>query len=281
VSFVIRPARAEDVALIETWTRDTFAWGDYVAEAMPDWLEDPESLVVVCVHEDDIPVALSRTQMLSPTEGWLSAARVHPDHRRSGMGMAMNDFGVDWARERGALVARLATEAENEAARSQVAKLGYRLTGHWAYATATASTGRRLGSSERLRPGGTVDADAAWTFWSQSDLAHAARDLISLGWRWRKATRHDLERAVAAHSFFQCPAGWVIAEADDDGLSVRWLATSSFDAPLLIEGLRDLLRDGRRGRRVEAMVPVTAWSVEALQREGFEVNPIQIFSKSL
>lgn len=196
------------------------------------------------------------------------------------MGMAMNDSGVEWARERGALVARLAIEAENEAARSQVVKLGYRLTGHWGYATAPASTGRRLGTSDRLRPGGTVDADAAWTFWSQSDLAHAARDLISLGWRWRKATRHDLDLAVEAHSFFQGPGGWVIAEADDDGLSVRWLATSSLDAPLLIVGLRDLLRDGRKGR-VEAMVPVTAWSVEALLREGFEVTPIQIFSKSL
>jgi hypothetical protein len=29
------------------------------------------------------------------------------------------------------------------------------------------------------------------------------------------------------------------------------------------------------------MVPVTTWSIEALQREGFEVSPIQIFSKSL
>ncbi|HSK07462.1 MAG TPA: GNAT family N-acetyltransferase [Acidimicrobiia bacterium] len=280
MAFVIRPARAEDVPLIETWTRDTFDWGDYVAEAMPDWLEDPESLVVVCVSEDDVPVALSRAQMLSPTEAWLSAARVHPDHRRSGMGMAMNDSGVVWARERGALVVRLATEEQNEAARAQVGKLGYRLTGHWVHATATASTGRRLGPSERLRPGGTVDADAAWTFWSQSDMAHAARDLISLGWRWRKATRRDLDLAVDAHSFFQGPGGWVIAEADEDGLSVRWLATSSFDAPLLIVGLRDLLRDGRRGR-VEAMVPVTAWSVEALLREGFEVTPIQIFSKSL
>jgi GNAT superfamily N-acetyltransferase len=280
MSFVIRPARAEDVALIETWTRDTFAWGDYVAEAMPDWLKDPESLVVVCVYEDDVPVALSRAQMLSPTEAWLSAARVHPDHRRSGMGMAMNDLGIEWAKGRGALVARLATEEENEAARSQVLKLGYRLTGRWGYATAPRSSGRRLSSSDRLRPGGAVDADAAWTFWSQSDLAHAARDLISLGWRWRKATRHDLDLAVDAHDFYQSPGGWAIAEPNGEGISVRWLATSPGDAPLLIQGLRDLLRDARKDR-VEAMVPVTAWSIEALQREGFEVRPVQIFSRGL
>ena len=278
--FVIRPARAEDVPRIETWTRETFAWGDYVAEAMPEWLEDPESLVIVCVYDDDIPVALSRTQLLSPTEAWLSGARVHPDHRRSGMGMAMNDFGLDWARDRGALVARLATEEENEPARSQVLKLGYRLTSRWVHATAPALGGRRMSPSDRLRPGVTVDADAGWTFWSQSDLALAARDLISLGWRWRKATRLDLDAAVEAHGFYQSPGGWVVAEPDGDSLWVRWMATSPPDAPLLIQGLRDLLREVGRDR-VAAMVPVTAWSVEALQREGFEVNPIQIFSRAL
>ncbi len=280
MSYVIRPARAEDVPLIEPWTRDTFSWGDYVPEMMGPWLDEPDSLVVVCVHEDDIPVALSRVQLLSPTEAWLSAARVHPDHRRSGMGMAMNDYAVEWARAKGALVARLATEEGNEAARSQVLKSGYRMTGSWAYATTPMSSGRRLQSEDRLRPGGTVDADAAWTFWSQSDLAQAARDLISLGWRWRKASREDLEQAVNARTFYQSPGGWLIAETDDEGISVRWLATSPSEAPLLLQGLRDLLREKEKGR-VEAMVPITGWSVEALQREGFEVQPVQIFSKGL
>ena len=280
MSFVIRPARAEDVTSIVRWTQDTFSWGDYVPEMMAGWLEEPDSLVIVCVHDEDIPVALSRAQLLSPTEAWLSATRVHPDHRRSGMGMAMNDHLVEWARSQGALVARLVIEESNEAARGQVLRSSYRPGGSWAYATAPGSTGRRLPPDERLRAGLTVDADAAWTFWSQSDLAHAARDLISLGWRWRKASRGDLETAVNAHTFYQSPGGWVVAETDEEGISVRWLATTAPDAPLLLQGLRDLLRDRGSGR-VEAMVPVTVWSVEALLREGYEVHPAQIFSKAL
>ena len=280
MSFVIRPARAEDVESIGRWTQDTFIWGDYVPGMMGGWLEEPDSLVIVCVYDDDIPVALARVQLLSPTEAWLSATRVHPDHRRSGMGMAMNDHAVEWARSHGALVARLVIEESNEAAHGQVMRSKYRLAGRWAYATAPGSTGRRLSPDERLRPGVTVDADAAWTFWSQSDLAHAARDLISLGWRWRKASRGDLEIAVNTHTFYQSPGGWVVAEADEDGISVRWLATTAPDAPLLLQGLRDLLRDRPSGR-VEAMVPVTVWSVEALHREGFEVHPAEIYSKAL
>ena len=280
MSFVIRPARADDVSSIETWTRDTFSWGDYVPERLPGWLEEPGSLVIVCVLDDDQPVALSRAELLSPSEAWLSAARVHPDHRRVGMGMAMNDFAVGWARERGALVARLAIEARNRAAMGQVLRSGYRQTGEWVHATAPRSAGRRLDRDLGLRHGAVVDADAAWTFWSQSDLAQAARDLISLGWRWRKASRQDLERAVEAHGFLHGPGGWVITESDDEGISVRWVATTPADAPLLFQGLRDLLPEGS-DRRIEAMVPVTAWAVEAMHRQGFEMNPVNIYSKGL
>jgi hypothetical protein len=235
---------------------------------------------MVCVLEDDEPVAMSRAELLSPAEAWLSAARVHPDHRRAGMGMAMNDHAVEWARGKGALVARLAIEADNEAAIGQVMRSGYRQTGEWVHATAPPSVGRHLDPDMGLRPGAVVDADAAWTFWSQSDLASAARDLISLGWRWRKASRQDLERAVDTHGFLHGLGGWVIVESDDDGVSVRWLATTPADAPLLLQGLRDLLPEGAE-RRVEAMVPVTAWTVEALQREGFEMHPVNIYSKGL
>jgi GNAT superfamily N-acetyltransferase len=280
VSFVIRPARAEDVALIASWTQDTFSWGDYVPERLPGWLEEPDSLVVVCVLDDDVPVALSRAELLSPVEAWLSAARVHPDHRRTGMGRAMNDYAVEWARDKGALVARLAVEAENDAAIGQVLRSGYRQTGEWVNATAPPSSGRRLENDLRLRPGTTVDADAAWTFWSQSDLAQAAHDLISVRWRWRKASVHDLETAVDAHGFLHGLGGWAIAEPSDEGIFIRWLATTKADAPLLLQGLRDLQRDSR-GEQVELMAPAIAWMLEALQREGFDLNEVLIFAKSL
>jgi hypothetical protein len=177
----------------------------------------------------------------------------------------MNAFAVDWARDRGALVARLVIETDNEAAIGQVVKSGYHQTGEWVHATAPPTSGRRL------------DRDLLW---SQSDLAQAARDLISLGWRWRKASRLDLERAVDAHGFLQGPGGWVIIENDTEGVSVRWLATTPADAPLLLQGLRDLLPEGSE-QRIEAMVPATAWAVEALLREGFEIHSVQIYAKGL
>jgi GNAT superfamily N-acetyltransferase len=278
VPFLIRPARAEDVPLIEPWTRNTFSWGDYVPDALPLWLEDDGSIVMVCVFEDDVPVALSRAQLASPTEAWLSGARVHPDHRRSGMATALNDHGVDWARGRGARVARLAIESDNEAARSQVLKAGYRLSSRWVFATAEASTGRRMVPSHRLQPAIAIDADAAWMFWSLSELAKSGQELIADGWQWRKASELDLAEAVNDRSLYQSPGGWVICRTVEQRIVVPWIATTSTDAPLLIQGLRDLLRD-ERADTVQAMIPDTAWVVEALVREGFEVNPVLIYSK--
>lgn len=280
MSFRIRPARAEDVPLIAAWTRDTFAWGDYVPDALGEWLEDADSEVAVCVYRDDVPVAMARAQMLGPTEAWLSAARVHPEHRRAGLGMALNDHGVEWARRRGAQVARLAVEEENRAARGQVEKSGYRATCTWMHATAPPSTGRRLEQAHRLRTAPSGDTDAAWVFWAQSDLARAGRELISEGWRWRKARGADLEEAARRRHLWQSPAGWVVAAPHEDRLEVRWLATSSTDAPLLFQGLRDLAREVD-AEEVEAKVPHTAWSAEALQREGFETRPVLIYAKGL
>src|SRR3989304_3123140 len=36
-----RPARHDDVDQIASWTQDTFDWGDYVAERLPEWLDNP------------------------------------------------------------------------------------------------------------------------------------------------------------------------------------------------------------------------------------------------
>jgi hypothetical protein len=61
---------------------------------------------------------------------------------------------------------------------------------------------------------------------------------------------------------------------------VHWLATTPTDAPLLFQGLRELLRD-EPVDTVRLMSPATAWAVEALQREGFEVKPVLIYSKAV
>jgi len=276
----LRPARQDDVPRIEPWTRDTFTWGDYVGEALPAWIADESSLVVVCVDEGDHPMAMSRAEMLSPTEGWLSAARVHPDHRRAGMGAAMNDYGVQWAKDHGAQIVRLVVEEENRPARAQVEKLGYRNTCVWILGSADTPKGPLPRERDRLHPASGADADAGWLLWLGSELARSGRELYPGHWRWRKAHRRDLDQPVNDHHLFQGAAGWVVAVPDQDSLAIRWMVTDPADGPALLEGVAEVARQLEMAR-IEVYIPETPWSGEALIREGFTTRRLLIYAKSL
>lgn len=278
MSAAVRTARLDDIPGIVEWTADTFDWGDYVPDRIEGWITERESEVMVCVDGSDRPVAVAHAVMLSPTEGWLEAARVHPDHRRSGFGTALNHAGVRWAANRGARVVRLATEARNHPARSQVEALGYRATSSWLYAWIEVPPDYRSLDEVRLRPAPGSDVDAAWMFWSASDLAHGGRGFLARGWQWRKAQPRDLTEASAAGQFFQNPAGWVIADQpEEDVVRTGWLATTKGDAPRLIDGLVGLAAD-RDAAGLSIKVPNIPWASEALVRAGGDGEEILVYS---
>lgn len=280
MSFTVRLARPEDVPDIVPWTTDTFEWGDYVPDRIMDWIEGTESELIVCEHETGEPVALAHALMLSDTEGWLEAARVHPDHKRSGMGSAMNDYGVEWLREQGARVVRLATEEDNLAARRQVEALDYRVTSTWVYAFFEPA-GVSVPNDMRLRRAHPSDVDAAWMFWSASDLAHDGRELIALGWRWRRATPDDLAGAAAGKTLFQAPSGWVIAEdANKETMRCLWMATTPEEAPRFVESVI-ALASSRGVPHVSVKAPDVPWMTESLSRAGGNPKRILVYAKAV
>jgi GNAT superfamily N-acetyltransferase len=276
----IRVAREDDLDEIVPWTTTTFDWGDYVPQRFNSWLDDPDSVVLVCVDGSDRPIAMCHVLMLSESEGWLEAARVHPDHRRSGLGSALNQAGVSWLAERGARVVRLAIGAGNRGARSQVEKLGYRPVSSWAHGETKVGRSRTTPAQYRLRHSPPNEADAAWVFWSNSELAAAGRELIALGWRWRRTRPDDLKDAVSDRDLYQSPAGWVVVDQPELGLlRTGWLATEPVDAPLLFQGLLDLALERRLGE-VSLKVPAAPWAVEAMTRAGWQPGEVVIYAKT-
>lgn len=278
MSFTVRMARPEDVKQIVPWTTDTFEWGDYVPDRLSAWIDDPNSAVVVCVDVSETPVAVVHALKLSETEGWLEAARVHPDHKRSGMGSALNHAGVAWARERGARVVRLATEADNDDARRQVEALGYRKTSSWVYARHLIGSTPANPSDPGLAPAPRSDIDAAWMFWSTSELSHAGRGLLAHGWQWRKAMPEDLADAAGAGNFLQSPGGWVVTdEPHNDLIQTLWIATTSEEAPRLLIDLIELARQ-RGANEMAIKMPNIPWVMEALSRWGGDPREVVVYS---
>lgn len=274
----IRPARPDDVAAIEPWTTDTFSWGDYIAERMPKWLDEPDSAVLVATDADDVAVAVAHVTLLSPREAWLEGARVHPDHRRSGVGSELNHAGVEWAANRGARVMRLAVEGDNTAARAQVEKLNYRMVSNWIYAEFEVDPTYRAADQYRLRPAPGSDAEAAWLSWAASDLALRGRELIAIGWQWRTARPEDV---TTVGELYQSPAGWVsLVQPEEDWITTRWFATTPDGLLPLLDGLLDLAAS-RSVVDLDVKLPNLGWTSEAIVRVGGEPSEMLVYSKAI
>lgn len=282
----IRAARPADAGAIAEFTTDTFSWGDYVSREFPHWLDDPKVEVGVVTDEHDVPVALARVSMLSDREGWLSAARVHPDHRRRGLGSALNDWCVEWIRGRGGLVARLQIETWNEPAHNQVLTLGYRSVARVVNGSRPVGDdgmepgtngGKRSKAPERLDRAPTAEADLAYIAWSTSDLARAARGMIAVHpWAWRRMTKDDATSARV----WSCPSGWIIGELDEDVFVIRWLVCTPDDADRLVKAAVDLAHD-QTATDVEVAVPEVEWLTTTLSHHGFELFPTRLYEKPI
>jgi GNAT superfamily N-acetyltransferase len=281
MEFVVRKARVDDAPGIAVWTQDTFEWGDYVAGSLAEWIEDPSLRVLVAVDPDDTPKAMSVVRMLSPTEGWLSAARVHPSVKRRGLGSMLNEISVAWVREQGGRVVRLATEDDNTAAQHQVEKLGYRRTSAWAIGKIEGRAANQPMRVEKLSLAGRSDVDPAWMYWSTGELCEAGRGLKATSWTWKKATVDDLDRCAREQRLFSSPVGWAVVEYPVKGeVDVVWVASSPNDFPRLVAGL-DYLAAERNAERVYYRIPQTGWSGEALLRAGANITETYIYTKAV
>ena len=274
----IRLARPEDVVAISPWTSDTFAWGDYVAERMPRWIDDPDSAVLVSVDDTDAPLAVAHVVLLSSHEAWIEGARVHPQHRRKGLGSKLNHAGMTWAAERGSRVIRLAIEGDNPAAQAQVEKLGYRMVSSWVYAEFEVDPTYRASDQYRLRPAPGSDAEAAWLSWAASDLALRGRELIAIEWQWRTARPDDV---TGVGELFQSPAGWVsLVQPHEDWITTQWFATTPDGLLALFDGLLDLAAS-RSVTDLDVKLPNVGWTSEAITRVGGKPREMLIYSKAI
>jgi GNAT superfamily N-acetyltransferase len=287
---IIRPARPEDKAPIAAFTTDTFSWGDYVAEAFDAWLESPHGQILVAVTEADEPIGMARVSLLSPSEAWAQAARVHPGHRRLGVAGHLTRAGEVWAADRGALVMRLLTEESNEPAQRQVEKSGYRPVARWAMAQKDVGSsvpsppgngGRRAPAEERLRPAPLPETEPAFLAWSTGDLITAAHGLFpAVGWMWRRLTIEDVTGAVRTRTLWECPAGWLIGSVEEDRFWIPWVVTGPEDAYRLIKAAVDLAEE-QGAERLRMLIPQTDWLLQAARRAGLELHPSVLYEKAV
>ena len=286
---VIRPARASDAEAIASFTKDTFEWGDYVPEAFPSWLNQPASHMVVAVDDDDSAIAMSRGRLVSATEAWFHAARVHPEWRGRGIAGEMADVLRAWAGAEGAVVGRLLIEDDNTASIRHVEKIGFRrvtsvVRGTKPVGDASPSPdgngGRRVQSRLRARPAHATEATPAFASWSFGELGRATRGLVGSHWTYARLTVDHLAAAAKSGSFWEIGGGWAVTDIEEGSLEVGWLETRPDDATDLLKALIDMAV-GSGVESISLWIPDVDWLVKVAKRLGFDTGRMGVYAVEL
>ena len=116
--------------------------------------------------------------------------------------------------------------------------------------------------------------------WAGSELVTVGRELIPVGWSWRRMTPDDLVAAGRHQALWEGRPGWAAGKRGEDAFSVSWLDTGPDDAVAMVRALVDAgAQSGRETLRVKA--PGVDWLVAALQDRYFELRPMTVYARSL
>lgn len=287
----IRPAKLTDTEAIVAFTTGTFDWGDYVPAMIGTWLAEPGGGVFVAVDDTDSPIALGRATLLTPTEAWVHAARVHPDHRGQGIAGEMAEALTDWARDQSALVARLMIEDHNDSSVRHISKTAFRrtVTVHRCHRilgagapTPMTNGGSRRRSSLVPRLVKSSDAEMVTALWSASEPGRALRGLVAKDWTFHRLRPVDTEEAAKESRLWDIGGSWVIThEFEDSGeFDVELIATTRDDAADVARAVMDLATS-HGVAQFKAWVADIPWLVAAFEHMGCDAEPSGIWEMPL
>lgn len=301
----VRRARAQDEQAVLGFATSTWDGWDYIPHAWPVWLAATDGLMLVgCNPADDMPVAISRVAMLSPTEAWLEGIRVDPGMRGMDIATDMQVAEMAWAAAQGATVVRYGTGARNEASHRLGARHGFELLfdyrGYlWTLdpdiglrepsafdpAIRAASSAVRQELLTGLAAGGMIaaaaDAAQLWSRLSVDPTFVAGKRLYEARpWAMGELTEAGFVRHVARGEVIverrPSDTGWALAivlreqqPGEDSSLRLALLAGNAGAAIDLVERVRAMAGRTLRFRLPDAS-PLRAAAHDALLAAGYQ-----------
>ncbi|PHQ37547.1 GNAT family N-acetyltransferase [Halorubrum persicum] len=229
---VIREARPADADAVTAFARDTWGerHEDYIPRVFPEWAaaDDPEAGTFVATlppdavaesdaigttdgrepgdtlvegdgtgaaaaGEPEAVVGCIQGVLLSEWEAWGQGIRVDPAARGFGVGTALSEAALDWARDRGARVCRNMVFSWNIMGLGQSRAVGFDPATEFRFAEPEPD-------ADAVDPSlDDPDPNAAWAFWHDSDARDHLRGLAfdpDESWACSALTRERLQTAA-------------------------------------------------------------------------------------
>jgi len=256
---VVREARPADADAVAAFARDTWGQrhDDYVPRVFPEWAASDDSdsgtfvatLSPAAVAESDAVagrddrdpgdtlvegdgagaaapgepeavVGCIQGVLLTEWEAWGQGIRVDPAARGAGVGTALSEAALDWARDRGAAVCRNMVFSWNVMGLGQSRAVGFEPATEFRFAEPEPTETDAEPADPSLAD---PDPNAAWAFWSDSDACDHLRGLAldpDESWACSALTRERLATAAAEDRLIA-----VAGESALDGFAVRTRVT--------------------------------------------------------
>jgi GNAT superfamily N-acetyltransferase len=277
----IRKAVRADKRLALEISKNLWGGHDYLPEVWDDWVKDPKSrLITATVNGKAVGVAHASLQ--TPYIAWLEGVRVHERYRGFGIAGKLNNALVDWARRKGARVARLSTHINNRASRNHLEKIGFPVM----------QTFQRLDSTKGLRtkPAGVTaprrPAKRLWNWLRTRPNFAENHAMYSDGWTCHALTHQVLTNLMGRGRVLVTsrngePSSCCIFLDEEKILIMGFLAGDRSEVAKLIRMLR-FLKFQKKREKLRVLLPSRSTLVRMLERSGFKKGAkILVYEKFL
>jgi GNAT superfamily N-acetyltransferase len=277
----ILPARASDRAPILEISKNLWGGHDYLPEVWSNWLKQKNGrLIVATVGGRTVGVAHAILQ--TPYIAWFEGLRVHEQYRGLGIAGKLNIALVEWAKRKGARVARLSTHIKNRASRNHLEKIGFPVM----------QTFQRLDSNRglRARPSGVTaprySANRLWNWLKTRPNFGENHAMYSDGWTWHPLTQQGLRSLIAQGRVLVTsrdgePRSCCIFLVEETILTMGFAAGDRSEVAKLIRMLR-FMKFQKKREKLRILLPSRSRLVRMLERSGFKKGAtILVYEKFL
>jgi len=121
----IRDAQPSDRQAVLDFCKETFSWGDYIADVWDSWIL--QGNLIVCV-ENEILIGLCHLVFTDNKQAWLEGIRIHPRYRRKGYGRKIISHCESIANS---TTIRMIIESNNIPSIDLTRSMGYEIEDKW------------------------------------------------------------------------------------------------------------------------------------------------------